>query len=120
MAKKVKQVKKAKKKSSPKAVKKTTKDLPSLDLISSLIVILEHIENALEQHNFNLAEVWVDRYVHKIPEKLVDTRLMKALYNSMKNRDAELLDATAKAELERIRTIKIKVLRDKITHLSFQ
>lgn len=101
-----------------KAAKKEKKYVPSLKLLGSLLAILEHAEDAIKNHNFNLAEVWVNDYVHKIPQEFIDLPLTKAFYHALKDRDIELLEATIEAEIERLRVVKINVLRKKVAKIS--
>lgn len=111
---------KAKRKTKKKPAKRASKRkkyLPSLKKLNSLLAILKQAEHGLENHNFNLAEAWIEDYVHKIPQKLVDKRLTKALYEALKSRDKELLGATIKAEIERLSVLKVKGLRRKIVNI---
>jgi hypothetical protein len=77
---------------------------------------LESAHNALEAHkNFNLAEVHIGEYYKEIPQELVDEELTKSFLHALRNRDSELLFSTVEAEIERLRTEKVKLLRHKIT-----
>jgi hypothetical protein len=77
---------------------------------------LESAHNALEAHkNFNLAEVHVGEYYKEIPQELVDENITKSILHALRNRDFELLFSTVEAEIERLRTEKVKLLRQKIT-----
>ena len=83
--------------------------------ISSLLIKLDSVHNALSaHHNFNLAEVLISEYVEEIPQQLVDQGITKSLYHALQKRDAELLLAAVDAEIERLSTEKIKILREKI------
>ncbi|MEM3154544.1 MAG: hypothetical protein QW165_03215 [Candidatus Woesearchaeota archaeon] len=64
--------------------------------------------------NFNLAEVLVSEYVSEIPQQLVDQTITKSIYHALQKKDALLLLAAIDAEIERLRTEKIKLLREKI------
>ena len=76
---------------------------------------MESCHNALEaHHNFNLAEVLIGEYYKEIPQELIDERLTKSVLDALRNRDFELLYAAVEAELERLRTEKVKLLRQKI------
>jgi hypothetical protein len=78
-------------------------------------VKLDSAHNALTaHHNFNLAEVLISEYVSEIPQSFVDQEIMKSIYHGLQKRDAELLLAAVDAEIERIRTEKVKMLREKI------
>ena len=89
---------------------------PPSKIISKLLVKLESAHNALEAHkNFNLAEVLIGEYYKDIPQKLVDQKITKAILEALRTRDSELLFAAVEAEIERLRTEKIKLLRRKIT-----
>ena len=77
---------------------------------------LESAHNALEAHkNFNLAEVHVGEYYKEIPQEMVDANLTKSFLHALHNRDFELLFSTVEAEIERLRTEKVKLMRQKIT-----
>ena len=77
---------------------------------------LESAHNALEAHkNFNLAEVHVGEYYKAIPQEMVDEKLTASFLHALRNRDFELLFSVVEAEIERLRTEKVKLLRQKIT-----
>ncbi len=77
---------------------------------------LESAHNALEAHkNFNLAEVHIGEYYKEIPQELVDEKLTASFLHALRNRDLELLFSVVEAEIERLRTIKVKLLRERIT-----
>jgi len=77
-------------------------------------VKLDSTHNALTaHHNFNLAEVLISEYVSEIPQQFVDQGITKSIYHALQRRDAELLLAAVDAEIERVRTEKIKLLREK-------
>ncbi len=77
---------------------------------------LDSAHNALTaHHNFNLAEVLLSEYFSEIPQQLMDPSITKSLYHGLQKRDAALLLAAVDAEIERLRTEKIKLLREKIT-----
>ncbi len=82
---------------------------------NSLLVTLENCQSALENKNFNLAEVWTGEYFAAIPQELVDQQNTKAFYDALQQRNAELLLAAVEAEIERLRTEKVKRLREAIT-----
>ena len=76
---------------------------------------LESAHNALEAHkNFNLAEVHVGEYYKAIPQEMVDEKLTASFLHALRNRDFELLFSVVEAEIERLRTEKVKLLRQKI------
>ncbi len=80
-----------------------------------MLVTLESAHNALEAHrNFNLAEVLIGEYYQEIPQPFVDEGITKGVLEALRNRDFELLFASVEAEIERLRTEKIKLLRVKI------
>jgi len=86
--------------------------VPSRKTISALLIKLESAHNALEAHrNFNLAEVLVGDYYKAIPQEFVDERLTKSFLNALRSRNFELLYFTVEAEIERLRTEKVKLLR---------
>lgn len=88
---------------------------PSRKTISALLIQLDSAHNALSSHkNFNLAEVLISEYFVEIPQEFVDQSITKSLYHALQKRDAELLLAAIDAEIERLRTEKIKLLREKI------
>ena len=77
---------------------------------------LESAHNALQVHkNFNLAEVLIGEYYKIIPQEFVDEKITESILHGLRNRDAELLFSAIEAEIERVRTEKIKLLRQKIT-----
>lgn len=79
------------------------------------MIKLESCHNALKAHkNFNLAEVLIGEYYKEIPQKLIDKRLAKSVLNALRDRDTELLFSVVEAEIERLSTEKIKLLREKI------
>ena len=85
-------------------------------MLSSLLVKLESCHNALEAHkNFNLAEVLIGEYYQEIPQQLLDEKIAKSVLNALQNRDGKLLFAAIEAELERLRVIKIEMMRKTIT-----
>ncbi len=89
---------------------------PSRKTISTLLVKLESAHNAIEAHkNFNLAEVLIGEYYQEIPQQLIDEKITKEVLNALRRRDIELLFAAIEAEIERLRTEKVKLLREKIT-----
>ena len=88
---------------------------PSRKTISALLVKLDSAHNALSAHkNFNLAEVLMSEYFSEIPQELVDQSITKSLYHALQRRNAELLLASIDAEIERLETEKIKLMREKI------
>src|SRR3989337_144818 len=102
---------KQKKKKQPKKKSYT----PSRRTISSLMMKLESAHNALQAHkNFNLAEVHIGEYYKEIPQEMVDASLTKSFLHALHNRDFELLFSTVEAEIERLRTEKVKLMRQKI------
>ncbi len=81
-----------------------------------MLVKLESAHNAIEAHkNFNLAEVLIGEYYQEIPQQLIDEKITKEVLNALRRRDIELLFAAIEAEIERLRTEKVKLLREKIT-----
>lgn len=83
--------------------------------ISALLIKLESCHNALSAHkNFNLAEVLISEYYQEIPQQLIDEKITKSVLEALRGRDRELLFAAVEAEIERLRTEKIKLLRTKI------
>ena len=79
------------------------------------MIKLESAHNALEAHkNFNLAEVHMGEYYKEIPQELVDQKITKSVLNALRERNFELLFATVEAEIERLSTEKVKLLRRKI------
>ena len=79
------------------------------------MIKLESAHNALEAHkNFNLAEVHMGEYYKEIPQELVDQKITKSVLNALRERNFELLFATVEAEIERLSTEKVKLLRQKI------
>ncbi|MCX6708693.1 MAG: hypothetical protein NTW67_03550 [Candidatus Woesearchaeota archaeon] len=92
------------------------KYLPSRKTLSTLLVKLESCHNALDAHkNFNLAEVLIGEYYQDIPQELIDKRITKSILDALKERNRELLFAAVEAEIERLRTEKVKLLWEKIT-----
>ncbi len=90
--------------------------IPSRKTISKLLIKLESCHNALEaHHNFNLAEVIIGEYYKEIPQEFLDKKITKSVLHALQKRDAELLFAAVEAEMERLRTVKVKLLREKIT-----
>jgi len=80
-----------------------------------LLLKLDSAHNALEaHHNFNLAEVLISEYVNEIPQDFVDQSITKSFYHALQRRDSGLLFAAIEAEMERLRTEKIKLLRKEI------
>ena len=82
--------------------------------LNHLIFILESSVDALEKHNFNLSEVWLLEYFQKLPQEILDQPITKSIYHALQKRDSELLKAAVEAELERLRTEKVKTLRDRV------
>ena len=79
------------------------------------MLTLESAHNALTEHkNFNLAEVLISQYCNSIPQDSVDKKLTKSILNASRDRNFDLLLAVVEAEIERLSTIKIKLLREKI------
>jgi len=97
-----------------KQKKKKTPAKNSLLDINTRLVLLENASAALHMHNFNLAQVWVQDYLAATPKKIRDPSLTKSIHHALEKRDAELLAATIDAEIERVRTDKVKLLRAKI------
>lgn len=92
------------------------KYVPSRQILSKLLVKLESCHNALEAHkNFNLAEVLIGEYYQEIPQEMIDEDISKSILDALRSRDFNLLFAAVEAEIERIRTEKVKLLRQKIT-----
>jgi len=84
--------------------------------ITELLVILESCHNALLSHNnFNLAEAIIQEYVNTIPQEGVDQQLTKSFFHAVQQRDATLLLAVVEAEMERLMTEKVKMMRKTIT-----
>ena len=94
-------------------MKKKKAAMPLLTL-NALILLLKQAEDALKNHNFGLAKVWVKDYFDKLPKGQGDTTLTKAFNRAISQKNAELLRVTVDAEIERLDTIKIKKLRNKI------
>ena len=69
---------------------------------------------ALDKGNFNLAEVWMEDYFKKLPQNFMDQSIVKHLYHGLEQRSNELLALSIDAEIERISTEKIKLLREEI------
>jgi hypothetical protein len=104
-----------KQKKKKKSKKKSYK--PSRKTISALLLKLESAHNALQaHHNFNLAEVHIGEYYKTIPQQMIDEKLTKSFLEALRDRNSELLFATIEAEMERLRTEKVKLLRDKIAN----
>ena len=96
--------------------RKKTKYAPSRKTLSSLLVKLESCHNALEAHkNFNLAEVLIGEYYQEIPQQLIDEKIAKSVLDALRNRDGKLLFAAVEAEIERLRLMKIEMMRKSLT-----
>jgi len=77
---------------------------------------LESAHNALvAHHNFNLAEVLLTEYYKELSPDFEDARITKGMFEALRDRDKELLLAAVEAEIERLSTEKVKMLREKIT-----
>lgn len=87
---------------------------PPRTTINALLIKLESVHNALLKHNFNLAEILTAEYYKEIPREMVDEQLTKSILHALRQRNSELLLATIEAEIERIRTEKVKLLRTRI------
>jgi len=84
--------------------------------ITAVLLKLEYAKNALEAHkNFNLAEVHIEEYMQKCPKALVDSKIKKIIKESLEQRNHKLLALAVDSEIERLSTLKIKLLREKIT-----
>lgn len=95
--------------------KSATSALQHYDTLRKLIIKLESAHDALFMHkNFGLSEVILGEYYEQLPQELENTSTTKPLYHALKERNREFLFAAIEAELERLRTLKIKTLRDKI------
>lgn len=82
--------------------------------IPTLRVILDHAKHALEMHNFNLAEAWIEEYVKTIPQNIVDKKNTRAIFHASQQRDSELLLRAIEVEQERLFGLRIAELRKKI------
>ena len=92
------------------------KYVPSRQTLSKLLVKLESCHNALEAHkNFNLAEVLIGEYYKEIPQEMIDEDIAKSVLDSLRGRDFKLLFAAVEAEIERLRTEKVKLMWQRIT-----
>lgn len=81
--------------------------------ISELLVTLESAHNAIvERHNLNLAEALIEEYVQTVPQGFVDQTITKSIYHAVQRRDKELMLAAIDAEIERLRSQRVKLLRD--------
>lgn len=88
----------------------------SREQLSELLVTLESCHNALEEHkNFNLAEALIEEYVQQIPQFAIDQTILKSIHHALQRRDDELLLAAVDAEIERLRTQRVKLLRDVVS-----
>lgn len=96
-----------------KQKKNSRNGTPTTNKLNALLVKLESAHNALKEHrNFNLAEVHLLEYFKEQPPAEQTTGY---LFDALKERDSELLLAAVEAEIERLRTEKIKLLREDIT-----
>ncbi len=94
---------------------KKQKQMLSKNTIRKLLLILESAHNAIKEHkNFNLAEALISEYCNAIPQTAVDASDTKSILNALRTRDMHLLMAVIDAEIERLRTEKIKLLRKEI------
>ncbi len=85
------------------------------NITSKLLVLLDTAHQAIEQqHNYNLAEVWIGEYFEKLPKKLLDQRIAKNIYDGLRDKQRDLFLAGIEAEIERLRILKVKELRNKI------
>lgn len=83
--------------------------------ITAVMLKLEYAKNALEAHkNFNLAEVHIEEYLKQCPKALVDAKIRKIIKESLEQRNQKLLALAVDSEIERLSTLKIKLLRKKI------
>ena len=98
----------------PKKKKSRSKNAFTHSTLNALLTVLESCNDALVHNNFNLAEVWISEYVEEIPQPLVDQTITKSIYHSLQKRDGVLLHAAVEAEIERLRTEKVKLLRERI------
>lgn len=89
-------------------MKLRTKDL------NPLIFILDSCDDALNKGNFNLAEAWLSEYFEKLPQNALDQKYVKSIFNALKERNLPYLKAAVESEIERMRTLKVKSLRDAI------
>jgi len=99
-----------------KQTKKRTKNVAlSRQKLNELIVTLESCHNALTDHkNFNLAEVHINEYLDALPKQHHDATVTKSIEHALKKRDFELLRSAVESELERLRLMRINLLRDNI------
>ncbi|RMD57593.1 hypothetical protein D6825_03565 [Candidatus Woesearchaeota archaeon] len=111
--------KKTPKKSKKKTARKKATEKPlNIDEINKLIIKLDAANHALENHNLNLAQVWLQEYIQALPKELTDKKIKKSIKEAMEERDFELLKAAIEADIERLSVLKIKNLRLKITSFS--
>lgn len=94
---------------------KQKKKPASSSTINKALVLLETAHQAIEQqHNYNLAEVWLGEYFERLPKKLLDQRIAKNIYDGLREQQKDLILAGIEAEIERLRILKVKELRKKI------
>ncbi|PIN74544.1 hypothetical protein COV18_06615 [Candidatus Woesearchaeota archaeon CG10_big_fil_rev_8_21_14_0_10_37_12] len=83
--------------------------------MNELLHILESCKDALVNHNnFNLSEVLTSEYFETCPNWFKDSPITKMIYHSLKERDAKKLLAGIDAEIERVETEKVKLMREEI------
>ncbi len=83
--------------------------------ITAVLLKLEYAKNALEAHkNFNLAEVHIEEYMQKCPKALVDAKMKKVIRESLEQRNHKLLELAVDSEIERLSSLKIRLLRERI------
>ena len=80
-----------------------------------MLVKLESAHNALtSNHNFNLAEVLIGEYFETIPQEMIDEKLTKSFLDALRDRNFELFLSVVDAEIERLRSEKVKLLWTRI------
>ena len=93
-------------------MKQNTKKKPPTP--TQLRVILDHAQHALETHNLNLAEAWIEEYVTTIAQTMVDKENTRAIYHALQRRDSDLLSAAIASEKERLYALRVGELRKSI------